>query len=64
MPGPLTIGMTLGGLLCDLAAFQRKPRTGAVKASSLLSSRAGPRTRGKLRMIPEHDVLSVVGGPR
>lgn len=63
MPGPLVIGVTLGGLLDDLPALRGKPRIGADKASSLLSQ-AGPRTRGKLWMTAEHDVLLVTGGPQ
>jgi hypothetical protein len=64
MSGPLAIGMTLGGLLCGLPAPRRKPRFGAETAPSLLSRPAGPRTPRRLWTTDEHDVVSLVGGPR
>jgi hypothetical protein len=64
MHGPLAIEVTLGGLLGDLPAPRVKPRDGANQASSLLSSPAAPRTLRKLWIIAEHDVASVVSGPR
>jgi len=44
MPNPLAIGVTLGGLLLDVVAPRPKPRAGLAYDSSLLSTRAVPRT--------------------
>jgi hypothetical protein len=44
MFNPLAIGVTLGGLLLDVAVPRPKPRAGISYESSLLSTRAVSRT--------------------
>jgi hypothetical protein len=58
---PLTIGVTLGGLLLDVIAPRPKPRSGALTVD--LSSRRHARVEDTaVPFSDEHDVAPVVGG--
>jgi hypothetical protein len=61
VPGPLTIGVTLGGLFLDVIAPRPKPRSGLPTVD--LSSRHHARVEDTAAPVnEEHDVAPVVGG--
>jgi hypothetical protein len=55
LPNPLAIGVTLGGLLLDVAVPRPKPRVGSAHESFLLAPRAGSRTPWHEAAHEEHE---------
>ena len=61
VPGPLAIGVTLGGLLLDVIAPRPKPRSGVPTVD--LSSRHHGRVEDTAAPVnEEHDVAPVASG--
>jgi hypothetical protein len=62
LPNPLSIGVTLGGLLLDVIVPRPKPRTGLPPEPTLPPRRADLRTPWSATTREEHDGPPVVSG--